>query len=95
MESLEELPKEGGKVPPALLGDWREIPSEVLERREVRALLQKANEELSPIYREALVLRDIEELSIEETAGVLAIKSLFSEGTTASGLYHAAKGACA
>jgi RNA polymerase sigma-70 factor (ECF subfamily) len=55
------------------LGDWREIPSEVLERREVRALLQKANEELSPIYREALVLRDIEELSIEETAGVLAI----------------------
>ena len=73
MESLEELPKEGGKVPPALLGDWREIPSEVLERREVRALLQKAKEELSPIYREALVLRDIEELSIEETAGVLAI----------------------
>jgi RNA polymerase sigma-70 factor (ECF subfamily) len=69
MESLEE----GGKVSPALLRDWREIPSEALERREVRALLQEAIEQLSPIYREVLVLRDIEELSVEETASALAI----------------------
>jgi RNA polymerase sigma-70 factor, ECF subfamily len=73
MESLDEPPEEGGKVSPALLRDWREIPSEALERREVRALLQKAIEELSPIYREVLVLRVIEELSVEETAGTLAI----------------------
>jgi len=73
MESLDEPPEEGGKVSPALLRDWREIPSEALERREVRALLQNAIEQLSPIYREVVVLRDIEELSIEETAGVLAI----------------------
>lgn len=73
MESLDEPPEEGGKVSPALLRDWREIPSEALERREVRALLQQAIGQLSPIYREVLVLRDIEELSIEETAGALAI----------------------
>lgn len=73
MESLDDPPEEGGKVSPALLRDWREIPSEALERREVRALLQRAIEELSPIYREVLVLRDIEELSIEETASALAI----------------------
>jgi RNA polymerase sigma-70 factor, ECF subfamily len=73
MESLDQPTEEGGKVSPALLLDWREIPSEALERREVRALLQKAIEELSPIYREVLVLRDIEELSVEETAGALAI----------------------
>jgi RNA polymerase sigma-70 factor (ECF subfamily) len=73
MESLDEPPEEGGKVSPALLRDWREIPSEALERREVRALVQKAIGVLSPIYREVLVLRDIEELSIEETASVLAI----------------------
>ncbi len=73
MESLDEPPDEGAKVSPALLRDWREIPSESLERREVRALLQKAIEGLSPIYREVLVLRDIEELSVEETAGALAI----------------------
>jgi RNA polymerase sigma-70 factor, ECF subfamily len=73
MESLDEPPGEGGRVSPALLRDWREIPSEALERRELRALLQKAIEELAPIYREVLVLRDIEELSVEETAGALAI----------------------
>jgi len=73
MESLDEPPEEGGKVSPALLSDWREIPSEALERREVRALLQQAIGQLSPIYREVLVLRDIEELSVAETAGALAI----------------------
>jgi RNA polymerase sigma-70 factor, ECF subfamily len=73
MESLDEPPEEGGKAFPALLRDWREIPSEALERREVRTLLQKAIEELAPIYREVLILRDIEELSVEETAGSLAI----------------------
>ncbi|HTY84909.1 MAG TPA: sigma-70 family RNA polymerase sigma factor [Silvibacterium sp.] len=73
MESLDEPPEEGGKVSPALLRDWREIPSEALERKEVRTLLQEAIGHLSPIYREVVVLRDIEELSIEETAGALAI----------------------
>src|ERR1700722_16009121 len=73
MESLDDPPEEGGKVSPALLSDWREIPSEALERREVRALLQQAIGQLSPIYREVVVLRDIEELSIEETAGALSI----------------------
>ena len=73
MESLDDPPEEGGKVSPALLRDWREIPSEALERKEVRTLLQEAIGHLSPIYREVLVLRDIEELSIEETAGALAI----------------------
>jgi RNA polymerase sigma-70 factor, ECF subfamily len=73
MESLDDPPEEGGKVSPALLRDWREIPSEALERRELRELLQRAIEGLSPIYREVLVLRDIEELSIEETARALAI----------------------
>jgi len=73
MESLDDPPEEGGKVSPALLRDWQEIPSEALERKEVRALLQRAVEKLSPIYREVVVLRDIEELSVEETAGALAI----------------------
>jgi RNA polymerase sigma-70 factor, ECF subfamily len=73
MESLDEPSDEGGKVSPALLRDWREIPSEALEQKEVRALLQEAIGHLSPIYREVLVMRDIEELSIEETAGALTI----------------------
>jgi RNA polymerase sigma-70 factor (ECF subfamily) len=73
IESLDEPAEDGIKVSPALLMDWREIPSEALERREVRALLQEAVNQLSPIYREVFVLRDMEELSIDETASTLSI----------------------
>ena len=73
MESLDESSKEAGDISPALLRDWREVPSEALERREVRQMLQDAIANLSPLYREVLVLRDVEEFSIEETATTLAI----------------------
>ncbi len=73
MESLDESPEEGGHISPALLRDWREVPSEALERQEVRQMLQDAIANLSPLYREVLVLRDVEEFSIEETATALAI----------------------
>lgn len=73
MESLDEPAEDGARVSPALLMDWREIPSEALERREVRALLEQAIGQLSSIYREVFVLRDMEELSIEETALTLSI----------------------
>lgn len=73
MESLDETAESKSAVSPALLRDWREIPSEALERREIAALLEEAIGSLSPIYREVLVLRDIEELSIEETSSALSI----------------------
>jgi RNA polymerase sigma-70 factor (ECF subfamily) len=38
-------------------------------------LLQEAIGHLSPIYREVLVMRDIEEFSTEETAGALTIST--------------------
>ncbi|MFY9852674.1 MAG: sigma-70 family RNA polymerase sigma factor [Terracidiphilus sp.] len=72
-ESIDEAPDEGGHVSPAILRDWREIPSEALERSEVRELLQTAINNLSPIYRQVLLLRDVEELSIDEAATVLEI----------------------
>ncbi len=78
MESLDGTPgdggpEEGGTVSPALLRDWREIPSDVLERKEIRDLLKAAIDELTPIYREVLMLRDVEEMSIEETAHALTV----------------------
>ena len=73
MEALDEAPEQGGHISPALLRDWREVPSEALERHEVRQMLQDAIAKLSPIYREVLVMRDVEEFSIEETATALAI----------------------
>jgi RNA polymerase sigma-70 factor (ECF subfamily) len=75
MKSLDEPPDEGGDVSPALLRDWREIPSESLERREMRQVLQEAIGGLPPIYREIFLLRDVEELSIAEAAEVLQISA--------------------
>lgn len=71
IESLDKPPDENKPISPALLRDWREIPSEAVERAEVRKLIQQAVEELPDIYREVFLLRDIEELNINETAKVL------------------------
>jgi RNA polymerase sigma-70 factor (ECF subfamily) len=73
IESLDESPDGQGQVSPTLLRDWREIPSEALERKEVRLLLQHAVADLPSIYREVFLLRDVEELSVNESAEALGI----------------------
>jgi RNA polymerase sigma-70 factor (ECF subfamily) len=73
IQSLDEGPDEQGQTLPALLRDWREIPSETLERQEVRSLLQRAITDLPPIYREIFLLRDVQELTVSESAEALGI----------------------
>jgi RNA polymerase sigma-70 factor (ECF subfamily) len=74
MESIDEALEEGGgHISPAILRDWREVPSEALARKEVRELLQKAITSLPDIYREVFLLRDVEELNNVETAAALSI----------------------
>jgi RNA polymerase sigma-70 factor, ECF subfamily len=73
MEPLDQLPDEDKGISPALLRDWREIPSEAVERDEVRVLIQRAVEQLPEIYRQVFLLRDVEELTISETAEALNI----------------------
>jgi RNA polymerase sigma-70 factor (ECF subfamily) len=73
MESLDLLPDEDKAISPALLRDWREIPSEAVEREEVRKLIQQAVEKLPDIYRQVFLLRDVEELTIGETAEILNV----------------------
>jgi RNA polymerase sigma-70 factor (ECF subfamily) len=73
MEPLDQLPDEDKAISPALLRDWREIPSEAVEREEIRKLIQQAVEMLPDIYREVFLLRDVEELTIVETAEMLNI----------------------
>ncbi len=72
-DSIDEPVEEGSDVTPAVISDWREVPSEALERKEVRELLTHAIESLPETYREVFVLRDVEEMSIAETAGALGI----------------------
>lgn len=71
--SIDEDPEEPGHFSPALLRDWREIPSEALERQEVRHLLQDAIAALPDSYRTVFLLRDVDELSTNEAAQVLNI----------------------
>jgi RNA polymerase sigma-70 factor, ECF subfamily len=73
MESLDEPPDDQGHTLPALLRDWKEIPSEALERKEIRLLLQRAITALPLIYREVFQLRDVEQLSVKEAAATLGI----------------------
>jgi RNA polymerase sigma-70 factor, ECF subfamily len=72
-EPIAELQDEEGAYTPRDFADWREIPSEALERSEIRALLAKALANLAQKYREVFILRDVEQISIEETAKVLNI----------------------
>jgi RNA polymerase sigma-70 factor (ECF subfamily) len=58
---------------PRDFADWREIPSEALERKEVRQRLADALAMLDRKYREVFVLRDMEQLNIQETAAALGI----------------------
>ena len=58
---------------PRDFADWREIPSESLQRNELRQALQKALASLDEKYREVFVMRDIQNVSIAETALALAI----------------------
>lgn len=58
---------------PRDFADWREIPSEALEKSEFRAMLAKALASLGQKYREVFLLRDVEHMSIEETAELLSI----------------------
>ena len=76
VESLGEQGTEPeGDFTPALLTDWREIPLEALERKEVREALVAAVGQLPAIYRQVFTLRDIEELDVRETAEVLEISA--------------------
>lgn len=72
-EPIAGLADEEGAYTPRDFADWREIPSEALERSEIRALLARAMASLAQKYREVFLLRDVEHMSIEETAEALSI----------------------
>ncbi|HXJ89292.1 MAG TPA: sigma-70 family RNA polymerase sigma factor [Candidatus Binatia bacterium] len=72
-EAIEDNRDEEGEYTPRDFADWREIPSEALERKEVRQKLAEALASLDRKYREVFVLRDMEQLNIQETAEALGI----------------------
>lgn len=55
------------------VADWSQNPLDDVQNKEVKKLLDRAIGELSDTYRSVFILRDIEQLSIKETAGILDI----------------------
>jgi RNA polymerase sigma-70 factor (ECF subfamily) len=73
-ESIEEgQQNDEGDYTPKDFADWREIPSDALEQKELRNALLRAMDSLPEKYRTVLILRDVQQLSITETAKVLGL----------------------
>ncbi|HWE84550.1 MAG TPA: sigma-70 family RNA polymerase sigma factor [Terracidiphilus sp.] len=68
-----ESEDQGGDFTPAILTSWREVPAEALERKELGAILREAIGKLPEIYRNVVILRDIEEMDGKEAAVILGI----------------------
>jgi RNA polymerase sigma-70 factor, ECF subfamily len=73
--SLEESTEgDGESIPhPEFIADWRESPVQLAERQEVQRLLDEALGQLDEKHRLVFLLRDVEGLSIKETASVLGL----------------------
>jgi len=72
---IQEAPDEDGEaIPhPEVIADWRENPETLLLQAETRQLLDQALSELPEKYRVVFLLRDVEGLSVRETAEALGI----------------------
>ena len=73
--SLELLksPDNEDEYTPIELAEWREIAVEALAQKELAAHLEEAVAALPELYREVLILRDIDGLNIAETSSALGI----------------------
>ena len=81
----EQRADDEGEYSPKDFADWREVPSEALQRRELREALKQAIAHLPSMYREVLILRDVQQRSIQETAQILGL----TEGSVKTRLLRA------
>lgn len=78
MVSLDSPTRDGedsyGTLPhPEFIAQWRDEPAKLAQQREVRQLIETALDELPEKYRVVFVLRDVEGLSVKETAESLGL----------------------
>jgi RNA polymerase sigma-70 factor, ECF subfamily len=71
--SLDEPVKGEEENIPRDLKDWGPSPEQRYEKKEMGGILSKVIEQLEPIYRAVFVLRDVEDISTEDTAEMLGI----------------------
>src|SRR5256884_9836806 len=72
--SLDEaIEGEDAEFMPRELEDWRPSPEREYAQSEMQGILAEVIEKLEPEYRIVLIMRDLEELSTQETADALRI----------------------
>ena len=64
---------EDDEVMPAALVDWQSLPEEVVSSEEAIHEMEQAIAQLSPALRLVFTLRDVEELSVRQTAEIMGI----------------------
>jgi len=74
LEEATEPSDNSDKVPhPEYIADWRQSPEELVEKHEIQQLLDEALDRLDEKHRLVFLLRDVEGLSIKETAESLGL----------------------
>ena len=77
--SLEEATEETNgydTIPhPEYIADWRQSPEELVHKNEIQRLLDEALAKLDEKYRLVFLLRDVEGLSVKETAAALGLSA--------------------
>ena len=71
--SLDESIEGDEDLMPRELEEWRPSPEQRYAQTEMQGILSSVIEQLEPDFRIVFVLRDVEELSTEETASALGI----------------------
>jgi len=71
--SLDEPIQTDEDLLPREIQDWGPTPEKRYETTELNSILNNAIAELDPIFRAVFILRDVEQLSTEETAEALGI----------------------
>lgn len=74
LEAATEPQEDADHIPhPEYITDWKESPERLVERNEVRKLIDAALTRLDEKYRLVFLLRDVEGLSVAETAETLGL----------------------
>ena len=68
-------PGDSGKIVDQLADDRNEAPTDTMLRGEIRQILERRIDELPMSYRTVFILREVEEMSVEETSAALGIPS--------------------
>jgi len=74
LEETTEPSEESAHIPhPEYIADWRQSPEQLAQRNEVQRLLEEALGQLDEKHRLVFLLRDVEGLSVRETAEALGL----------------------